>query len=81
MIAHNIRYKDLSVNNTLRNLNKYTGDDEYETLYLFLFGCDFEQGDTKQDLRSKIDIEENSDDVLEAEQTKSAYETALSFFS
>lgn len=48
IIAHNIRYKDLSINNTLKNLDGYTRDDEYETLYLFLFGCDFEQGDTKQ---------------------------------
>ena len=51
IIAHNIRYKDLSINNTLKNLDRFTRDDEYETLYLFLFGCDFEQGDTKQELR------------------------------
>ena len=64
MIAHNIRYKDLSINNTLKNLDRYTRDDEYETLYLFLFGCDFEQGDTKQELRSQIDIEESSRGAL-----------------
>lgn len=77
IIAHNIRYKDLSINNTLKNLDKFTRDDEYETLYLFLFGCDFEQGDTKQELRSQIDIEEKFKKRLESEQTKSAYETAL----
>jgi len=77
IIAHNIRYKDLSINNTLKNLDRYTRDDEYETLYLFLFGCDFEQGDTKQELRSQIDIEEKFKKRLESEQTKSAYETAL----
>jgi len=77
IIAHNIRYKDLSINNTLKNLDKYTRDDEYETLYLFLFGCDFEQGDTKQELRSQIDVEEKFKRRLESEQTKSAYETAL----
>jgi uncharacterized protein YydD (DUF2326 family) len=77
IIAHNIRYKDLSVNNTLKNLDRYTRDDEYETLYLFLFGCDFEQGDTKQELRSQINIEEKFQKRLESEQTKSAYETAL----
>jgi uncharacterized protein YydD (DUF2326 family) len=78
IIAHNIRYSDLSVNNTLKNLDRYTRDDEYETLYLFLFGCDFEQGDIKQDLRSQIDVEEKFKKRLESEQTKSAYETALS---
>lgn len=77
IIAHNIRYKDLSINNTLKNLDRYTRDDEYETLYLFLFGCDFEHGDIKQELRSQIEIEEKFKKRLESEQTKSAYETAL----
>ena len=77
IIAHNIRYKDVSINNTLKNLDRYTRDDEYETLYLFLFGCDFEEGDTKQELRSQISIEEGFKKRLESEQTKSAYETAL----
>src|SRR3989339_149868 len=77
IISHNIRYKDLSINNTLKNLDSFTRDDEYETLYLFLFDCDFEQGDTKQGLRSQIDIEEKFKKRLESEQTKSAYETAL----
>ena len=78
IIAHNIRYKDLSINNTLKNLDGFTSDAEYETLYLFLFGCDFEQGNTKQELRSQISIEEKFKERLESEQTKSAYETALS---
>ena len=77
IIAHNIRYKDLSINNTIKNLDPFTRDDEYETLYLFLFGCDFEQGDAKQELRSQIGIEEKFKKRLESEQTKSAYETAL----
>ncbi|MDU9047659.1 MAG: DUF2326 domain-containing protein [Candidatus Electrothrix sp. Rat3] len=77
IIAHNIRYEDLSINNTLKNLDRYTRDDEYETLYLFLFGCDFEQGDTKQALRAQINLEENFRKRLESEQTKSGYEAAL----
>ncbi len=77
IIAHNIRYKDLSINKTLKNLDVFTRDDEYETLYLFLFGCNFEQGDTKQELRSQIGIEEKFKKRLESEQTKSAYETAF----
>ncbi len=77
IIAHNIRYKDVSINNTTKNLDHYTRDDEYETLYLFLFGCHFEYGDIKQDLRSQINIEEGFKKRLESEQTKSAYESAL----
>jgi uncharacterized protein YydD (DUF2326 family) len=77
IIAHNIRYRDISVNNTLKNLDSFTRLDEYETLYLFLFGCSFEQGELKQKLRTQIDLEEKFNKRLESEQTKSAYETAL----
>jgi len=77
IIAHNIRYSDLSISNTLKHLDRYTRDDEYETLHLFLFGCEFEQGNAKQELRSQINTEETFKKRLESEQTKSAYETAL----
>lgn len=78
IISHNIRYKDLSINNTIKTLDRFTRDDEYETLYLFLLGCDFEQGDVKQELLSQIRLEQTFRSRLEKEQTKSAYETALS---
>lgn len=77
IIAHNIRYSDLSLVNTLKILDRYTRDDEYETLYLFLFGCDYDQGDSKQELRTKIDLEEKFKNRLEKQQTKSAYAAAL----
>lgn len=77
IISHNIRYTDLSLSNTLMSIDSHTRDDEYETLYLFLFGCEFKQGDSKQKLRTKIKLEEAFKKRLEAEQTKSGYETAL----
>lgn len=77
IISHNIRYKDLSMNNTLKNLDTFTKDVEYETLYLFLFGCDFEKGDDKLEIRAQIDIEDKFKKRLESNQTKFAYETAL----
>ena len=77
IIAHNIRYKELSVNNTLKSLDNFTRADEYETLYLFLLGCDYEQGDIKQKLRSQLEIEEKFKKRLENEQTRSGYETTL----
>ncbi|MDD4181355.1 MAG: DUF2326 domain-containing protein [Victivallaceae bacterium] len=77
IISHNIRYSDQSLNNTLKTLHPCTKDDEYETLYLFLLGCDFDQGDRKQGLRTQIAIEEKFKKRLESEQTKSAYESAL----
>jgi uncharacterized protein YydD (DUF2326 family) len=81
IISHNIRYKDLSVNNTLRTLNEFTRDDEYETLHLFLLGCDFDRGDAKQNLLAQIRLETTFKARLEAKQTRSAYEAALSLLS
>ena len=77
IISHNIRYKDQSLSNTLKTLDRYTSDAEYETLYLFLLGCDFDQGDAKQELLTQLRLEQTFKGRLEKDQTKSAYETAL----
>ena len=79
IISHNIRYKDLNVIHTLKTLNSYTSDDEYETLHLFMLGCEFDQGRTRQELLEKIKLEKKFRSRLEAEedQTKSAYKTIL----
>lgn len=77
IISHNIRYKDESINNTLKTLDAYTSDAEYETLYLFLFGCEFTKGNSKQEILTKIKQEDTYKNRLEKEQTKTAYETAL----
>lgn len=78
IISHNIRYKDQSVNNTLKTLDSFTRDEEYETLYLFLLGCSFDDGDSKQNLLAKIRIETTFKNRLESKQTRSAYEASLS---
>lgn len=78
IISHNIRYKDSSINNTLKTLDKYTKDVEYETLYLFLLGCEFHDGDLRQALLADIKIEQAFKAKLEKEHTRSVYETALS---
>jgi uncharacterized protein YydD (DUF2326 family) len=78
IISHNIRYKDLSVTQTLKTLDKYTYDAEYETLYLYLLGCDFTSGDKKQEILQKVKQEDTFKRRLEKKQTKSAYEATLS---
>ncbi len=78
IISHNIRYKEASVDNTLKTLNKYTSDAEYESLYLFLLGCDFKKGEDKQALLKRIELENKFKRRLEESQTRSAYEIALS---
>lgn len=77
IISHNIRYKDESINNTLKTLDKYTTDAEYETLYLYLLGCEFDDGNTRQKILAKINQEINFKNRLEEKETKTAYETAL----
>lgn len=78
IISHNIRYKDESINNTIKTLNRYTSDVEYEALYLFLLGCIFDDGARKQAILSKIKQEETFKERLEKMQTKTSYEIALS---
>lgn len=81
IISHNIRYKDDSINNTLKTLDKFTSDAEYETLYLFLFGCEFTKGNTKQEILAKLKQEDSYKIRLEKNQTKTTYETALSLIN
>ena len=78
IVSHNIRYKDLSINNTLKTLDGYTSSAEYETLHLFLLGCEFTNGNQKQVILQKIKQEDTFKGRLEKNQTKSAYEVALS---
>lgn len=77
LLSHNIRYSDESIGHTLKVLNRYTKDVEYETLYLYLFGCKFEGGQKKQELLTKIGQEIIFKERLEKKQTKNAYEAAL----
>ncbi|MCX6666486.1 MAG: DUF2326 domain-containing protein [Euryarchaeota archaeon] len=78
IISHNIRYKDENINNTLKTLDKYTTDAEYETLYLYLFGCEFNKGNSKQEILAKLKLEDTYKKRLEKQQTKTTYEVALS---
>ena len=77
LLSHNIRYSDESINHTLKILSRYTKDVEYETLYLYLFGCNFIGGQKKQELLTKMTQEISFKERLEKKQTKNAYEAAL----
>lgn len=77
IISHNIRYKDDSINNTLKTLDGFTTDVEYEALYLFLLGCVFSDGEKKREIHTKINHETDYKTRLEQKQTRNAYEIAL----
>lgn len=77
IISHNLRYEEENITHTLRTLDKYSSDAEYETLNLFLFGCDVENGNTKQSLLRSIQQENVIKKRFEKNQTKRGYEAAL----
>ena len=77
IIAHNVRYEDLRLNNTLDILNSFTKLEEYETLYLFLFGCDYDEGSRREELLANIKSESNYMKRLEKRGTKNSYKVAL----
>jgi len=77
IISHNIRWRDESINNTLKTLDGFTSDAEYETLYLYLLGCEFSKGNTKQEILAKLKQEDTYKSRLEKNQTKTAYEATL----
>jgi len=77
IISHNIRWRDESINNTLKTLDGYTSDAEYETLYLYLLGCEFLNGNAKQEILARLKQEESYKARLEKNQTKTAYEATV----
>lgn len=77
LLSHNIRYKDISLSHTLKNVNQWTKDEEYEALYLFMLGCDFSQGDERQKILTAIRVESAFKDRLEMSRSRSAYEASL----
>ena len=77
IISHNIRYKDNSINKTLKTLDSFTSDVEYETLFLYLLGCGFDRGAKKQALTNKIKQENAYKERIEKKQKKNSYEVAL----
>lgn len=77
LISHNIRYDEDRLTNTLKTLGAYGSDEEYEALYLYMFGCDYDQGEARNRILAKKDKEEAYKRRLEKSQTKGAYKVAL----
>lgn len=73
LVGHNIRYKDRSINNTIKYLDLYTKDVEYETLYLYLLGCSHLNGQEKEKLLTQLSQEENFKKRLESSASKNKY--------
>lgn len=77
IISHNFRYDEDRLSQTLRTLNRYTTDVEYESLHLYLFGCNFEDGDRRQELDKKLSTDYKYKRRLEKTASKSALRSKL----
>ena len=77
IISHNIRYSEFALTNVLKTVHPYTKDTEYESLYLFMFGCQIEETDRRQELLDKIKTEKAFKQRLEKSNNKSTYRTLL----
>lgn len=77
LVSHNIRYLDENIEKTVKTLSKFTTNEEYETLYLYLLGCSFDKGDQKLELTLKYDEEKRFLEKLTRNKPKAAIETAL----
>ena len=77
IISHNNRYTDDKIQYTLKTLDKYTKDTEYETLNLFLLGCDVSNGEQRQLLVEKIKQEESYKNRVENGMSLPTYKSAL----
>ena len=77
IISHSFRIDDLRLSQSLRTLNKYTRDVEYETLHLYLFGANIEDNERKVELSNSIKQERTYKQRLEKGATLSALRSKL----
>lgn len=77
LVAHNIRYEDLSITKVINYLNSYTTNEEYQTLYLYLFGCPQNDADLVQKMSSLIKQEETFRKKICSKQSKEGYYSIL----
>lgn len=74
LIAHYIRYQNDRINNTLKVLNTFTTNFEYETLYLFMFGLPVSD---RSQLNTKLKGEQEHKKRLEKLHSKNELEMQL----
>ena len=77
IIAHNIRIDNLRLENTLKTLTMGKNE-EYEALYLFMFGCPNDSAARKTQLAQELDTEKKYRRRMERNRSKNEYKAALS---
>ena len=77
IIAHNIRIDNLRLENTLKTLTMGKNED-YEALYLYMFGCPNDSAARKTQLSQELDTEKKYKRRMERNRSKNEYKAALS---
>ena len=77
IIAHNIRIDNLRLENTLKTLTMGKNE-EYEALYLFMFGCPNDSAARKTQLAQELVTEKKYKRRMERNRSKNEYKAALS---
>ena len=77
IIAHNIRIDNLRLETTLKTLTMGKNE-EYEALYLFMFGCPNDSAARKTQLAQELDTEKKYKRKMERNRSKNEYKAALS---
>lgn len=70
LITHNIRYTNISTTQTLRCLEGAVSDTVYEALYLYMFGCDFQNADLREETMDLLNTEQRFKMRLERAKNK-----------
>lgn len=77
LIAHNIRYTNVAVTQTLRCLEGLNSDAVYESLYLYMLGCEYDDGDIRQHVLEELKTEENFKKKLQKEKSRNVLASEL----
>lgn len=77
LIAHNVRYTTVAVTQTLRCLEGPNSDAVYETLYLYMLGCGYDDGDMRQRVLEELKTEENFKRKLQKEKSRNVLASEL----
>ncbi|WP_434325007.1 DUF2326 domain-containing protein [Mycoplasma capricolum] len=80
IISHNLRYKDQSINSTLKTLHSTAKNSEYEILHLFLLGFSFSNSKELLDFQNQLKFEQDHlKKLLSSNSDKQIYVDTLNF--
>lgn len=77
LIAHNIRYTNAATTQTLRCLEGRVTDAVYETLYLYMLGCNYDNADLRQETLDSLTTETSFKYRLERKKSRNRLATEL----